>query len=134
MFARLVQSLWENLRNKVIYARPAAALQFLTSIAAEFQASILACITQIANCLTDDYWTVCQAGATTLVKLSKKGAISFCSIRVCANSMTAEFREAVRAFIPRIMDLLKNNHPFIRQVGAHTMANLWKQGRILLPS
>jgi hypothetical protein len=79
--------------------------------------------------LKDNDSNVCRAGANAVKNLSEPGDIFPPSVFASLRAMTAEFREIVRASIPQIVDLLKeNNDDGVLEAGADTLAHLSEQG------
>jgi HEAT repeat protein len=82
----------------------------LISIAAELRESIAVFIPQIVELLNDNSSNAIRgAAAKTLAKLSDHGNSSTQSAVALLQHTAVEFRQSIRASIPRIIDLLKNS-------------------------
>jgi HEAT repeat protein len=53
---------------------------------------------------------------------------------VSLTSIAAEFRESIRASIPQVVDLLRDNDMFVGWAGAEALAKLSEQGNISVQS
>jgi HEAT repeat protein len=98
-------------------------------IAAEFRDFIQVSIPHITDLLQDDNYLACEAAATTLGKFSKQGRIFIQSAVAYLNRSAAEFRQAIKASIPSIVNLLKDNSWTLRCIGAEVLAQLSEHGR-----